>query len=76
MQCNSLCLLDENCYGYKWGEDNYICTLLEKDGLCLNEIEPNRIDAFVLESDMCGISCKGIYDVNGQCRRFKYLNHH
>ena len=61
MQCNILCNNDANCYGHKWEETNgsYLCTLIEKDGLCSDRDNQNHVKLFVEEANICSTQCQG-----------------
>ena len=60
MQCNTLCSSNENCYAIRWDETTHECTLLNKDGLCLEEDETKSAAVFVEDKDMCALLCQGI----------------
>ena len=60
-QCNLLCEGDENCYGYKWEESEHMCTMIQKDGLCIDESRQNLESVFIEESNMCNTLCLGMF---------------
>ena len=58
-QCGVLCENDLNCYGYKWDDSQYMCTLLEHSGLCIDEASQNPEKVFIGEANICNALCEG-----------------
>ena len=60
--CGILCHDDAKCHGYKWDETAHSCTLMEKEGICLDNDSTDPVKLIVGESEVCGLLCQGIHD--------------
>ena len=59
MQCGLLCENDLSCYGYKYDDSQHMCTLLEQNGLCIDEAPQNPEKVFIGEASICEALCEG-----------------
>ena len=57
-----MCHNDPKCHGYKWDETAHSCTLMEKEGICLDNDSTDPVKLIVGESEVCGLLCQGIHD--------------
>ena len=48
-----------SCYGYKYDDSQHICTLLEQNGLCIDDDPTNPEKVFIGEASICEALCEG-----------------
>ena len=58
-QCNTFCNNNGNCSAFKWEETSHKCTILEKDGLCLDKANVDPENVLVKAEDICELICQG-----------------
>ena len=60
IQCAAFCLVDDDCNAFLWEEAKPLCTLLGKDGLCLDKDSKSPLMVFVDQANI-PLSCSSKY---------------
>ena len=70
IQCAAFCLVDDDCNAFLWEEAKPLCTLLGKDGLCLDKDSKSPLMVFVDQANLLP-NCSSKY-----CVLVKYVCHY